>query len=56
MFFVLTITLWSLVLQISAALGDGATNAAAVNGIVALTLLGLAAFLLMEAIRSVAND
>jgi carbon starvation protein len=56
MFFVLTITLWALVLQISAALGDGATNAAALNGIVALTLLGLAAFLLTEAIRSVVND
>ncbi len=56
MFFVLTITLWSLVLQISAALGDGATSAAALNGVVALTLFGLAAFLVTEAIRSVVND
>jgi carbon starvation protein len=56
MFFVLTITLWSLVLQISAALGDGATNATALNGVVALTLFGLAAFLVTEAIRSVVND
>ena len=55
MFFVLTITLCSLVLQITAAFGNEATNATAVNGVVALVLMGLAAYLLVEAARSVAN-
>ena len=56
MFFVLTITLCSLVLQITAAFGDDASGVTTLNGIVALILMGLAAFLLTEAARSVAND
>jgi carbon starvation protein len=55
MVFVLVITLCSLVLQITAAFGDGATGAATVNGLVALTLMGLAGFLVLEAARSVVN-
>jgi carbon starvation protein len=56
MFFVLTITLCSLVLQITAAFGDDASGVTTLNGVVALILMGLAAFLLTEAARSVAND
>jgi carbon starvation protein len=48
MFFVLLITLWSLVLQIKAAFGaDSPTNIQLINGFVSLTLLGLAAALIM---------
>jgi carbon starvation protein len=48
MFFVLTITLWSLVLQIKAAFGaDDASMVQLINGFVSLTLLGLAGALMM---------
>ncbi len=56
MVFVLAITLCSLVLQVTAALSDGATGATTVNAAVALTLMGLAGFLLIEAARTVVND
>lgn len=55
MMFVMTITLWSLVLQAKAALTavaeTGAFGATAVNGVVSLMLMGLALFLVFEAVK-----
>lgn len=57
MVFVMTVTLWSLVLQAQAALNavltSGALGAVAVNGVVSIALLGLAIFLVVEAARVV---
>jgi carbon starvation protein len=48
MFFVLAITLWSLVLQIKTAFGaESPSNIQVINGVVSLTLLGLAAALIV---------
>jgi carbon starvation protein len=53
MFFVLTITLWSLVLQIKAAFGaDSPANVQIINGAVSVTLLGLAAALIVFGVRA----
>ena len=56
MVFVLTITMWSLVLQASAAFSAVASGAArfdttTINGLVALALMALAALLVFEASR-----
>lgn len=61
MVFVLTITVWSLVLQIGAALGAITSGAAGfdtttINGVVAVALLGLAALLVVEAGREVLRE
>jgi carbon starvation protein len=53
MFFVLTITLWSLLLQIKTAFSlDNATTIQLINGVVSLTLLGLAGALIMYGARA----
>lgn len=53
MIFVLTITLWSLVLQIKSAFGAAdATTVQVINGVVSLTLLGLAAALIAFGARA----
>jgi carbon starvation protein len=53
MFFVLAITLWSLILQIKSAFGaEGATTVQTINGVVSLTLLGLAAALIVFGARA----
>jgi hypothetical protein len=53
MFFVLAITLWSLVLQIKSAFGAAdATTVQTINGIVSLTLLGLAGALMVFGARA----
>ncbi len=53
MMFVLTITLWSLVLQIKTAFSaENATTIQLINGVVSLTLLGLAGALIMFGTRA----
>jgi carbon starvation protein len=61
MAFVLTITVWSLVLQIGAAVSALASGAAGfdtttINGVVAVALLALAALLIVEAGREVMHS
>ena len=58
MVFVMTITVWSLVLQVGAAFAAVARGAAGfdtttINGVVAVTLLALAAMLVVEAAREI---
>jgi carbon starvation protein len=53
MIFVLTITLWSLVLQIKAAFGaDSPSNVQVINGVVSITLFGLAVALIIFGVRA----
>jgi len=61
MVFVMTITVWSLVLQIGTALGAIASGTAGfdtttINGVVAVALLALAALLVVEAGREVVRE
>jgi len=61
MAFVMTITVWSLVLQIGTALAAVASGTArldttTINGIVALALMALAALLVVEAVRELLRE